>query len=57
MSLLDVLNTPVFTLLGTPVPWSDLIGNICAIATVFLALRRNIWSWPVQILEIGRAHV
>lgn len=49
MELLDLLNTPVFTLAGVPVPWSDLIGNICAIATVFLALRRSILSWPVQI--------
>jgi nicotinamide mononucleotide transporter len=47
--ILDLLNTPVFTLGSVPVPWSDLLGNIAAIATVFLALRRNILSWPVQI--------
>lgn len=50
MPLLDLLNTPVFTIAGVPVPWSDLIGNICALATVFLALRRSILSWPIQIL-------
>ncbi|GAA2091034.1 nicotinamide mononucleotide transporter family protein [Brevibacterium salitolerans] len=49
MHILDLLNTPVFTLGSVPVPWSDLLGNIAAIATVFLALRRNILSWPVQI--------
>ncbi|WP_035281255.1 nicotinamide mononucleotide transporter family protein [Brevibacterium album] len=50
MDILDLLNTPVFTLGAVPVPISDLIGNICALATVYLALRRNILSWPVQIL-------
>lgn len=49
MEFFALLNAPVFELLGKPVPWSDFLGNICAIATVFLALRRNIWSWPVQI--------
>ncbi|WP_309130146.1 nicotinamide mononucleotide transporter family protein [Brevibacterium sp.] len=50
MELFDWLNTPAFELLGKPVPYSDLFGNICALATVVLALRRNILSWPVQIL-------
>ncbi|MDN6746947.1 MAG: nicotinamide mononucleotide transporter family protein, partial [Brevibacterium sp.] len=50
MELLEWLNTPAFHLLGKPVPYSDLFGNICALATVVLALRRNILSWPVQIL-------
>ncbi len=49
MELISWLNAPVFELFGKPVPWSDFLGNIFAIATVFLALRRNIWSWPVQI--------
>lgn len=50
MELLSWLNTPAFELLGKPVPYSDLFGNLLALATVFLALRRNVWSWPVQIL-------
>ncbi|GAA4389536.1 MULTISPECIES: nicotinamide mononucleotide transporter family protein [Brevibacterium] len=50
MEIFTWLNTPIFELLGNPVPWSDFLGNICALATVFLALRRNILSWPVQIL-------
>ena len=50
MDLFAWLNTPAFELLGKPVPYSDLFGNICALATVVLALRRNILSWPVQIL-------
>ncbi|RBP61597.1 nicotinamide mononucleotide transporter [Brevibacterium sanguinis] len=50
MDLFDWLNTPAFELLGKPVPYSDLVGNICALATVVLALRRSILSWPVQIV-------
>lgn len=50
MGLFTWLNTPVFELLGKPVPWSDFLGNIFALLTVYLALKRNILSWPVQIL-------
>ena len=50
MDFLSWLNAPIFELFGNPVPWSDFLGNVCALATVFLALRRNILSWPVQIL-------
>ena len=25
------------------------MGNICALATVWLAMRRTIWTWPVQL--------
>lgn len=50
MELLSWLNAPAFMLLGKPVPYSDFFGNIFALATVVLALRRSIWSWPVQIV-------
>ncbi|MFD1937816.1 MULTISPECIES: nicotinamide riboside transporter PnuC [Nonomuraea] len=38
-----------FTVFGTPVYWTDLIGNIAALATVVLAMRRSMWTWPVQL--------
>lgn len=38
-----------FDVLGTRVLWTDLIGNIAALATVLLAIRRSIWTWPVQL--------
>lgn len=50
IELLSWLNHPAFELAGRPVPYSDLFGNICALGTVVLALRRSIWAWPVQIL-------
>lgn len=33
---------------GLPVRWTDLIGNIFALATVLFAMRKSIWTWPVQ---------
>lgn len=38
-----------FRLAGQTVLWSDLIGNLAGLATVALALRRSLWTWPVQI--------
>ncbi|NUU26168.1 MAG: nicotinamide mononucleotide transporter [Streptomycetaceae bacterium] len=43
------LREPAFTVFGQSVIRGDLLGNIFALATVGLALRRTIWSWPVQI--------
>jgi nicotinamide mononucleotide transporter len=49
LSAFDWLNSQ-FSLFGLPVYWSDFIGNILALATVVFALKRSVWSWPVQIL-------
>jgi nicotinamide mononucleotide transporter len=37
-----------FTAFGTHVLWTDLVGNIAALATVLLAMRKSMWTWPVQ---------
>ncbi|MEU9885623.1 nicotinamide mononucleotide transporter family protein [Sphaerisporangium sp. NPDC051011] len=37
-----------FEVFGQHVLWIDLVGNIGALATVWLAIRRTIWTWPVQ---------
>ena len=39
-----------FRLGGETVRWSDLLGNLLGLATVALALRRSLWTWPVQII-------
>lgn len=49
MAAFDWLNS-TFNLLGLQVKWSDFIGNLLALATVWLALRRMMIAWPVQIL-------
>ena len=42
-------NAVAFTVGSQAVKWSDLLGNILALATVGFAVRRHIWTWPVQI--------
>ncbi|GAA1643453.1 nicotinamide mononucleotide transporter family protein [Nonomuraea maheshkhaliensis] len=37
-----------FKIFGTHVLWTDLVGNIAALSTVLLAIRRSMWTWPVQ---------
>ncbi len=48
-AFLDWANAVAFTVGNQSVKWSDLLGNICALATVGLAVRRSMWTWPVQI--------
>jgi nicotinamide mononucleotide transporter len=38
-----------FSLLGERVSWAEFVGQLCALAVVFLAQRRTLWAWPVQI--------
>jgi nicotinamide mononucleotide transporter len=38
-----------FDVLGQRVLWTDLVGNAAALGTVWLAIRRTIWTWPVQL--------
>jgi nicotinamide mononucleotide transporter len=42
-------NAVAFTVGSQAVRWSDLLGNIFALATVGFALRRHMLTWPVQI--------
>lgn len=49
MSLLSWANAVAFSLGGQAVKWSDLLGNILALATVSFAVRRSLLTWPVQI--------
>ena len=34
---------------GEKLLWTDLVGNACALSTVWLAIRKTIWTWPVQL--------
>jgi nicotinamide mononucleotide transporter len=35
--------------LGQRISWAELVGQLCALAVVFLAQRRTIATWPVQV--------
>ncbi len=37
------------TVFGEKLLWTDILGNIFSLATVWLAIRRTIWTWPVQL--------
>jgi nicotinamide mononucleotide transporter len=37
------------TVFGEKLLWTDLLGNVFSLATVLLAIRRTIWTWPVQL--------
>ncbi|MEU8195846.1 nicotinamide mononucleotide transporter family protein [Microbispora amethystogenes] len=39
-----------FDVYGQHVLWTDLVGNVCALGTVWLAIKKTIWTWPVQLL-------
>jgi nicotinamide mononucleotide transporter len=39
------------TLLGVPLTWLELCGDLAGIASVWLLARKNIWNWPVGIVN------
>ncbi|MGK5553699.1 nicotinamide mononucleotide transporter family protein [Actinomadura kijaniata] len=38
-----------FTVFGEHILWTDLVGNVLSLGVVWLALRKTVWTWPVQI--------
>ncbi|MFF0493619.1 nicotinamide riboside transporter PnuC [Nocardia sp. NPDC003482] len=38
-----------FTVAGEHILWTDLVGNIASLAVVWLAMRKTLWTWPVQL--------
>ncbi|HEX9337531.1 MAG TPA: nicotinamide mononucleotide transporter family protein [Pseudonocardiaceae bacterium] len=46
---MDVLLRHGFTIFGEYVSWAEFAGQLCALAVVFLAQRRTLWTWPVQL--------
>lgn len=48
---MDILNTPTFSIGGTPVLISELIGFVLGVWTVWLVARNNIWTFPIGIVQ------
>ncbi|HWC80652.1 MAG TPA: nicotinamide mononucleotide transporter family protein [Pseudonocardiaceae bacterium] len=46
---MNVLLQHGFTMFGEKVSWAEFVGQVCALAVVFLAQRRTLWTWPVQV--------
>lgn len=38
-----------FEVFGEHVLWTDLAGNVLSLAVVWLAMRKTLWTWPVQL--------
>jgi nicotinamide mononucleotide transporter len=39
-----------FRAFGEHILWTDLVGNLLSLAVVWLAIRKTIWTWPVQLV-------
>ncbi|HEX3789016.1 MAG TPA: nicotinamide riboside transporter PnuC [Pseudonocardiaceae bacterium] len=46
---MDVLLQHGFKLFGEQVSWAEFLGQVFALAVVFLAQKRTLWTWPVQL--------
>lgn len=38
------------TIFGQHIAYAEVVGQLAALAVVFLAQRRTLWTWPVQVL-------
>lgn len=47
---MDVLVQYGFHVFGEKVSYAEIFGQIAALAVVFLAQRRTLWAWPVQVI-------
>ncbi|HEU0050468.1 MAG TPA: nicotinamide riboside transporter PnuC [Patescibacteria group bacterium] len=46
------VNTIAFTLFHYPMSWLELVGTVFNIWCVWLAARKNIWTWPIGLVGI-----
>ncbi len=49
---MHVLMEQGFTVLGQKVSWVEFTGQVFALVVVWLAQRRSLWTWPVQLLSV-----
>lgn len=48
-AFLAPLQEPALHLLGAPVTWAELLGDVTGLACVWLVARQHLWSWPLGI--------
>ncbi|GAA1301402.1 nicotinamide mononucleotide transporter family protein [Saccharothrix xinjiangensis] len=49
---MHVLMEQGFTVLGQKVSWAEFTGQVFALVVVWLAQRRSLWTWPVQLVSV-----
>ena len=47
--LVEALQAPALVLLGAPVSWSELLGDVAGGLCVWMVARQNIWNWPLGL--------
>ena len=48
---LAFLQEPAFRLLGAPVSWAEVFGDVTGVACVLLVAREVIWNWPLGLIN------
>lgn len=43
------LTAPAVTWWGVEITWAEVLANILALASIWLAIRDNVWNWPLGI--------
>ena len=51
MILWDWLTSPAVTFWSVPITWAEVLANLLALASIWLAIRDNVWNWPLGILN------
>lgn len=51
MILWNWLTSPAVTLWDIPITWAEVLANLLALASIWLAIRDNVWNWPLGILN------
>jgi nicotinamide mononucleotide transporter len=50
---IDFLNQVIFSLGGTPVMLSEIMGFVLGVVTVWLVAKNNVWTYPIGIIQAG----
>ena len=51
MSILDTLNETAVTVFGEHVSYSELVGDVAGVATVWLTVVRHVLNWPIGLVN------
>jgi nicotinamide mononucleotide transporter len=46
-AILSFLNSPAFTMLGSPASWAELIGAVLGVSMVICNIKEIHWGWPL----------
>jgi nicotinamide mononucleotide transporter len=51
LEIIAALGRPAFSVLGVPVAWNELLGDVSGALCVWLLVRQSIWNWPLGLLN------